>query len=356
MSKHKSPLQSIRFIAAIMIFLRHFVFYNQDPNFATVNTKIFNYFFSPITFFFILSGWSLANAYYTKIKNNTFVFSTYLKKRLLTLYPIHIVSFLLTVLLGWPVILKTPFSITISHVLLLHAFIPISDYVRSYNGVSWCLSIFLFLYLVFPYLMSVIVRFDKHIQKYALGIAMMLFFGLFIWVYTNTFVGDTPYVLYFSPYERLIDFLIGICIFFVVTNIETKHIHQFVWTGLELLAIGIIVAAQGYAHIVEIKYIYDVYFILPWAIVVGVFAISKGYIAKFLSWKPLVLSGSISLEFFLLHNASLRWVYSYVNPVFPMTIWQLLLSSFIMAVIGSIVVHTFLTHLFSQSILKKITL
>ena len=116
-----------------MIFLKYWTFYNTDPTFTAFNSRVLFYFFSPITFFFILSGWSLTHGYYEKIKNNHFDVMVYLKKRILRLYPVHLITFflMLPLITYWSGAI--PKEITVANLLLIHAFFPSDLSLFSYK-------------------------------------------------------------------------------------------------------------------------------------------------------------------------------------------------------------------------------
>lgn len=337
MLKSNSSLQSIRFIAAIMIFLRHWVFFNIDPEYTHINSRVFSFFYSPLTFFFILSGWSLTNKYYEQIHNHTFKLDLYWRKRLLRFYPLHIVTTtFLYIPLNWPNLSQLPVSVYISNIFLVHGFIPLSTYYRSLSGISWCLSIFLLWYLIFPIIMLVLARFDSYIRKYASVLALCMLSGLGVWIYRNTFETDSSYALYFSPYARLIDCMIGVCLFFMSKKIEKAgKMTGLRWTFVEGLVICVVIAFQWFAPYVATKYTYDLYFIVPWGAVVGVFAVSRGYVSRILSWRPMTILGSISLEFFLVHIFSLGFIFTHMSPIINMSTIQKLIASFLLTIVCS---------------------
>lgn len=333
------PLQSIRFICAVLIFLYHLPFFDY-PQLVAIDARILSYFFSPLTFFFILSGWALTNTYYEKVLHKTFNIRKYFEKRLLRLYPIHIITLLLSI----PLVLATrqelSLNITLANIFLIHAFIPSAAYLFSYNPVSWSLSVFLFLYIIFPYIQIIFASFDQFIRKYALVIALLFVFGLGLYVYLTNFTDPLPYAYDFSPFERLIDFMVGVCIYFIVNEIKNKEkINQTLLTFIEFIAVSLIIAAHWYAYVIPMKYVRDLYFILPWATIIGVFSFSHGFFSKILSWKPLVTLGSISLEFFLTATLSIEWVYLFLAHKIQMNSLQKGIVAFFVTIVTSFILH-----------------
>lgn len=345
----RDSLKSWRFIAAFLIFLHHWPFYDPNPLLTSLNTKIFYALFSPVTFFFILSGWSLTSAYYEKFRNKTFNLKIYIKKRILRLYPIHFATFLLTLPLisGW--LRQIPIQIAIANLLLVQAFFPAKTYLESFNGVSWSLSVFLFWYLLFPIVMVVIARFDWFIKKFAYIPMLLLIGGLAYWIHINEFDFNTPYALYYSPFERLIDCMTGVFLFFICKALGKRFsANTVLWTGIEIGAVLLLIATHWGAAYVPQKFLWDVYYILPWTVIIGVFSFSRGYLSAILSWKPLELLGGISLEFYLIHTLSLGWVYFFISQSFPMSTMQKGILSVLISIWGSVILHVLINVLFHR--------
>jgi peptidoglycan/LPS O-acetylase OafA/YrhL len=351
MSNQQSrPLQTLRFICAVMIFLHHLPFYDY-PNLVAIDARFYYYFFSPLTFFFILSGWALTHTYYEKILKKNFNVWTYVKKRILRLYPAHFATILLSIPLLIAVRKVVPIAETLTNVFLIHAFIPSSDYLFSYNPISWSLSIFLFLYLLFPFFQLLIPRFDRFIRKSALPLVIIFVIGLGLYLAFTDYHDSLTYAYYFSPFERLVDFVVGILTYFIVKENLSK-VKPVLLSLLEFFALAIIFAAHWYAYRIPPPYVWDLYFIFPWAIVIGVFSLSRGVFSKILSWKPFVMLGSISLEFFLLNNLSIQWVYLYIAHSIQMNSIEKGLLTFLVTLTGSIILHIALIYLIPRPKLR----
>lgn len=347
MQKRNIPLQSIRFLAALLIFFHHSTFFQFDSQFSTVYARVFYYFYSAVTFFFILSGWSLAHTYYNKVKNGTFRLELYIRKRILKIYPLHLLTFFLSLPLVWDVLPTQSMNIMVTNIFLLHAFVPSYIYIYSFNAVSWSLSALLLWYALFPFFAWILSRFDTLLKKYSLPIGLFML-GLFVfWIGRNDFGENTHYVLYFSPFVRLIDCSVGVLIYFIMEGIKkTKTENRIIWTVFELISLCVLIFGYLLAPNIPAKFLWDVYFIVPWAVVIGIFSLSRGYISDFLSLKPLSILGAISFEFFLLHPLAIRWILDHVSQSIPMTAIQMELVSFGIALAGSLFVHYLLLNPF----------
>ena len=133
-----ATLQSLRFVFVMMIFMSHFAYRGFTPFDAGGDCGV--------AFFFLLSGFTMSMGYGRSIADGSFRFSRYLKRRLLKVYPLHLLCLFLFLALFRPTLDGTlPIN-----ALLLQSWIPDSAYYFSYNGVSWFLSSLLFSYLLFP--------------------------------------------------------------------------------------------------------------------------------------------------------------------------------------------------------------
>jgi peptidoglycan/LPS O-acetylase OafA/YrhL len=141
-----TTLEGLRFLATLHLFVFH---YGQD--FFEGSLKFFKPFISAgyysTSIFFILSGFILTYVYIApngqklRIKTKHF----YLK-RLFRLYPFHLLGYFLVIL---PLISGTSIqSIDLLfsgyNLFLIHAWIPSTDIILSFNRISWSASALLF--------------------------------------------------------------------------------------------------------------------------------------------------------------------------------------------------------------------
>ena len=105
--------------------------------------------------------------YSNKIEDKIFNFSHYIKKRIITIYPLHFIGFILsiplTLLSIWQrgYLTISDFSINISNLFLVQSWIPLKNYYFSANQVSWFLCDICFFYLIYPYLYKYLTCFSK---------------------------------------------------------------------------------------------------------------------------------------------------------------------------------------------------
>lgn len=139
-------LIGLRFFAAMLVVLHHC----ND----LFGIHIVNFNWLSVTFFFILSGFSLTLVYpslenFTKIKK-------FWLSRIARIWPAYLFSFALGFYLvpyHWETLKALP------NLLLLQSWIPFSAYYFSYNPVCWSISVEVFFYTVFPLLLF---KWQKH--------------------------------------------------------------------------------------------------------------------------------------------------------------------------------------------------
>lgn len=194
-----NELTSLRGIFMMTIFLHHIPLYDGAGYMA-------------VTFFFVLSGFSLILGYSERIENNQFSYLWYIKRRFARLYPIHwlcliaIMPFvLLNIYLG-NLKIGEELPVFLLNVSLLQSLVPIKDFYFSFNWVSWYLSDIMVMAVLFPFLYSLIKRMP-YLMNFAILVALVIAYTLLI----KALPIDWHHaILYINPVTRLLDFFIGI--------------------------------------------------------------------------------------------------------------------------------------------------
>ena len=198
---HLRSLTSLRFYAAIAVVLYHFHLYLAPLGNAL---GIAAYGFTGVSFFFILSGFVLTWSHRDQDRAPTFYW-----KRFSRVWPLHALTTLLAMLvpsLSAPTTVwaALPFVLT-----LTQSWLPIG-YEATFNGVSWSLSCEAFFYLLFPFLVSKLLRRRRmgHFAAVLYGVILVL--GICISVSIPTPAAN--YILGTTPLYRLGEFVLGICL------------------------------------------------------------------------------------------------------------------------------------------------
>lgn len=217
-------LQAWRFIFALMIFHHHF--------FIEPQVVQFGYF--PVAFFFILSGYVMAMGYSNKMNVASFSYFSFIKKRLIRIYPLHLFCLMLALIL--PVVSHNfinNFFLALPELFLVQSLLPIKG-LFSFNPVSWYLSSLLFIYLCFPFLM----RWLKGQYGWYTIISILIAYFIVI-----PFIGDewAKYFFYVSPYFRVLDFMLGMMLYLGMEASVTEKHKPVSATILEIIAIFCVV-------------------------------------------------------------------------------------------------------------------
>lgn len=190
-----NQLTTTRFIAAILIVFYHF------------GSDTYSHFYEPIqtiikranlgvSFFFILSGFVMIIAYSKK----NIVFKEYYLNRFARIYPSYLLALLLTI--GYHIARHTNLDIKecVLGVLGLQAWIP--QYATTLNFTGWSLSVEIFFYALFPFLLKYIYQ-QYTLKKVSYIIVLIwvisqIFFNLLL--RHQLFIADSNFYLFFTNY------------------------------------------------------------------------------------------------------------------------------------------------------------
>lgn len=192
-------LAAIRLIPSLVIVVSHFSFLHLTSNaaadsilFTVVNPAGCN----AVSFFMILSGFILA---WITNRPDTVDFRTFLVKRLLRVWPVHVIASLLVLALIWKLDWTTPLNL-----FLLHAWIPDSNAYYSLNAPSWTLCTELVLYLIFPTLIGRLSRASS--KRLTLLLSTLVATVILIPAFLSLFpdggrIGNVAFVEHMQPAE-----------------------------------------------------------------------------------------------------------------------------------------------------------
>lgn len=315
--KALNVLTSLRFFAAAAVVYFHMqgkiIAMPAQPQFAL-----------GVSFFFVLSGFILTYVYGDMRNHNIFGFY---KARLARVWPIHIVTLCVTLYFIVPHLLFRPGWGTplLSNILLVQAWIPITGYVFSFNGVSWSISTELAFYLIFPFLAS-----SNRFWVFYAAIAALCFCILTIvnlsgasLSSTKLFEFSASHLILQHPAVRLLEFATGVAAGKIFLNRKVE-----IGTLGEVAAIVAVLAYALTSNLLRpwlggalgLWYTQSGGFLL-FAVAIYVFACSTGRISQVLSHRIFVRLGEISFATYMIHQIVIRiavangWVESYGAPI-----------------------------------------
>ncbi|MGE8537983.1 MAG: acyltransferase family protein [Acinetobacter sp.] len=334
------PLTSLRMFFALFVFLSHLAFLKNDTHYANIFNSIFDEGFLGVSFFFILSGFILAYNYKEKILTGNISKKEFYISRLVRIYPVHIAMTALVLLLTY-LRSGTGWEYLIQHIFLIQSFFLEENVHFSLNSPSWSISDEMFFYLLFPFLFLI----SEKIRVYIFILYLVGIFLLNIQLDKN----QGHYWLYISPLIRFSDFLLGIILFDFYEKIKFYYskinIPTFVF---ELSAILLFVLFFVFHSKIDISYRYSMYYWLPMAAIIFVFALSyvvkeKSIITRFLSNKYMVLAGEISFSFYLLHVLEIQ-VLNYIKNILSVHMDLMLFSIiiFLVTLLASLLMYKYI--------------
>ncbi len=216
--------------------------------------------------------------------------------------------------------LKHTFALIVKvflNIMLLQSWIPSSNIYFSLNSVAWYLSVCLFIYFTFPWILAKL----KKITKCCIAVKYILMIYIIQIIVGITvsrinislsFIDDfSKWVTYISPIFRTGDFIIGCLLGYIYLNIK-RDIKAYKASLLELSAVIAVFAAQyffsnkfGYFSFECFKY--NMLYTPSSCLLIFIFAINRGIISRLLSQKFIIFLGNISAYTFLLHQILIKY-------------------------------------------------
>ena len=343
MDSKKQPLLALtglRFVAAFAVFLHHV---GGSFGLAKINMPLGSW---AVSFFFVLSGFILTYVYANRLNQQSlkkFYFTRWAR-----IWPLHVACLLLFMaLMGWRQFSSGEgLGKLVCNLLLLQSWVPDSRWVFSMNGVAWSISTEMFFYAMFPLLLlGGAKRFWK---KYVglLGATAIALFTLNAISSLPAFAGlDFYRVGHVNPFLRLLEFSTGMAIGFVFlrsfgsqtlktpirTSVSRDTLKELACFGL-LVAICMAVQQAGIVHWLKrvdwggeilSSWFRVSYTVIPFAVLIYVFAKSKGVFAKLLGSRAMVFLGEISFAFYMCHYIVIMYAKRLVgsqSDIVPMAI------------------------------------
>jgi peptidoglycan/LPS O-acetylase OafA/YrhL len=313
------PLTSLRFIAAGCIVLSHLQGYLGVPAFRTHDPYIF---MQAVSFFFVLSGFILAYRYPSLSAGGA---PRFIVSRIARIWPMHVVATLLFVALVPAYLQDQLFTKTIgttlANLFLVHTWLPYGPFNSSYNLVAWSVSTEMFFYICFPFL---IWRW-RSTWHWKLGLTLALALGMiclaaFQAQHLPELMRGPFSLVYDSPLARLWEFTLGIATATLWTRLRSRvqisrAVATLVEVGVVCLAVGMVHWSAGIATALSDRTQTGAagsiwlqlagLTSLPFAAVIGVMALERGWLSRLLSLSPLVFLGEISYSMYLLQTSLL---------------------------------------------------
>jgi peptidoglycan/LPS O-acetylase OafA/YrhL len=297
--KRIDQLTFTRFVAALAVVLFHtgsFPF-NQFPW-----RQLFASGQIAVTYFFVLSGFVLTLAYFQP--GREFHWRDYLRSRFSRIYPVYLLSFLVTCLYYLDIMAKVDSKKILANLFLLQAWVP--SYTVSFNYVSWSLSVEAFLYVVFPFLIPFLGR----VPLRSLIIGSAVFWGLSTLLLSALYVQMMPdgfAFLHYFPLFHLGSFVMGVVA--GVWYLHSKHEVISPRTNMGLLVACLLVLGLSlmYGRTVPILNTIEINLLAPlFTLLIVALALDSSRLSQILGHPALVTLGEASYALYII-NIPVRW-------------------------------------------------
>jgi peptidoglycan/LPS O-acetylase OafA/YrhL len=302
-------LTGCRFLAAGLVFAFHlatlqiFTANSAADTALTVVTKSAGTI--GVSFFFVLSGFVL-----TWSARDGDTYPGFLRRRLVKIYPNHLVTFVLA-LAVFAAAATTPGQ-AIVNALLLHAWVPDPDVFLGVNGPSWSLSCELFFYALFPLLLKATGRIAaERLWRWA-GLVVLVIVVL-PWAalllpagpaygggLAGTVLGGQSitrmWFLYIFPPVRLLDFVLGVLLARLVLSGR--------WRGPGVRVSGVLVVLAYVAGLfTPLTFTVDAVTVVPLALLIAALATADSRGAPTVLGRPAMRRlGEISFALYLVQE------------------------------------------------------
>ncbi len=291
----------LRFLFALMICCGHFIFTTPNAGAMTGMSAFFDT-TAAVTFFFILSGFSLSFGFSQKMIDGTFKPVEFLRKRFWKLYPMHIFALIIILLLfgrsyNWNAETIRNF---IFNIFLLQSYVPDMNCYFAFNRVSWYLSSLVFIYVVFALFFKYIYK-DQHSMWLLAILSGLWSVALVLFAHFQKSYDDFVFGVF--PPTRLLQFFVGAWLFLFYKELKKIDFNKITLTCAEFFSIICLCLSWSIRNRIPDKYESIFLYIPACALIILVFALSdgKGLFAKIMGSKVMIFLGSISYAIYMLH-------------------------------------------------------
>ncbi|GKW24712.1 acyltransferase [Pectobacterium polonicum] len=299
-------LNGTRIIAALLVYLFHTSLGNMLNLFSDESIgEAYSFVLSKagwvsVSFFFILSGfvmnWSSPSVSHPL---------QFYKKRFSKIYPVNIFIMILIIITG--VISVGRVDVWLPNLLLIQTWIPQGDNYIGGNVPSWFLSVIVFLYIIYPFLLKLV----KKIPTESLWVSVIFCYAtliaangaIYTLLPTTPLIEGWPFEVgeiqwwlsYTFPPTRIFEFTIGMLL--------SRIIQEGKWIPVSVTA-SIILTALTYCIDLFMPFLlsFNLVTLIPLTLLIGSLAVHDLQEKRsFLHAKSMQWLGSISFCFYLIH-------------------------------------------------------
>ena len=250
---------------------------------------------------------------------NKDTYKSFIWKRIKKVYPTYIVMQTLCLVAA---IIKNPAADAVKELLwryvisipMLQMLIPNSKLYVSLNGVGWFMSALFLIYLITPVIIMLAssVREQKGKNAMILLALILLYIGMGLYSARYLEAGDAREFVMRSLPVDIVVFCIGVFLanLRMVFHREEPNRSGIRITGMTVLEIAaIVLAVWSYFETLR-NPMWNTYLekILVFMLLIFVYSYDGGILSKVFAWKPFLILGTVSFEFYLIHYFVVRYI------------------------------------------------
>lgn len=312
-----NSLTSLRFFAIMLVAIHHLnELIGWAPRVGWGNVGV--------TFFFVLSGFVLTLNYQK--------FSTYhdaarfLWRRFARLYPLHVVTFLTSIIVlnFYPIKLDSGPLSAFANLFLLQSWFGSREIHFAFNSLSWAISTLAFFYIAFAFIQY---NFLRNTLIVILISLISLTLSVAYIVSNNSEPIEIHWLLKMFPTNRILVFILGMLTakLFLWFRSWFSHIKTYVIGVVEIFSVLLIIDRLSSCIVLNlflrkinrvlsmpeqlICQIFDTYMLTPvlFSFMILVFSMQCGLISRMISIRQFVFLGEISFAVYLTHQLVFRF-------------------------------------------------
>lgn len=291
-------LTGLRWNAALLVFLYHV---SVVQYFGGHPAQQINWAFGAgnigVSFFFVLSGFVLSWS-----TSPTTRAARFWRRRFARVYPLHFVTALLALALGFAVApgAMPDFAQIAANLFMIHSWIPNVAFYQSLNTVSWSLACEAFFYFLFPLLIRLLRPLGWQGNSVVIAGCIILEFLIPKLAGHSLPITSLNFYLYYFPLARLPEFLLGMALAQVVLAGR--------WRGPGLaVSMAFTVVSYFFTYRVHPEYRYEACTVIGIACLIAAAALAdvRGEPSPWRS-KRAVRLGELSFAFYMIHLLVMR--------------------------------------------------
>ncbi|MDO4978437.1 MAG: acyltransferase [Eubacteriales bacterium] len=308
------PLQAVRAIACMMIFVYHGI--GSRIQFAGV---------WGVSVFFVLSGFVLVYSYWDRpIINPTIKdAATFSWNKIKKLFPLHVIMLIVGLIRE---LLQEQDTI-VHYIMKLGLTIPLLQTwspigYQALNSVDWYLSVTLFLYFVFPFILNRLKKQSPNRNNVLLIISSIYCTQIVVGALFNYLLPNIniKWIVYCFPLYRLGDFAIGCLLGYLFTvtpdnlSLLKKKSSMAEWL---IVLLTIISWTVYYFSNESLQWLTYTCLFLPFSAgLIIIFAKGDGCVSRIITNRLTLFLAGISSYFFLIHRQMLYYVQAGIKKIF----------------------------------------